>query len=182
MDGQSEDPNQYLISEGERAMALFIHQCDSGGNPNSLSARSLKERARAQCEPSHSSTLNTGDAGTGISDPDLGRRKASGIYASLRLAAKGLIECRLVPNVWSAARLQGKSAGEKTSLRKCIRPLRWRTCLLARMSCARVCPYKSVGCSFETNFGTRLQARRCDCSVVLAAPMQTSVGKIRSSS
>ena len=26
-------------------------------------------------------------------------------------------------NVWSAARLQGKTEGEKTSLRKCIRPL-----------------------------------------------------------
>jgi hypothetical protein len=32
-------------------MALFIHQCDSGGNPNSLSARSLKERARAHMSP-----------------------------------------------------------------------------------------------------------------------------------
>jgi hypothetical protein len=30
----------------------------------------------------------------------------------------------------------------KTSLRKCIRPLRWRLILLARMSCARGCPYK----------------------------------------
>jgi hypothetical protein len=28
-----------------------------------------------------------------------------------------------VTNVWSAARLQGKSLAEKTSLRKCIRPL-----------------------------------------------------------
>jgi hypothetical protein len=28
-----------------------------------------------------------------------------------------------VTNVWSAARLQGKSLVEKTSLRKCIRPL-----------------------------------------------------------
>ena len=26
----------------------------------------------------------------------------------------------------------------------------WRSILLAMMSCARVCPYKSVGCSFET--------------------------------
>ncbi len=80
-------------------------------------------------------------------------------------------------NVWSAARLQGKSVGEKTSLRKCIRPLGWRSSLLARMSCARVCLYKSVGCSFETNFGIRLRTRRCDCSFVLAAPVQTPVGK-----
>jgi hypothetical protein len=40
----------------------------------------------------------------------------------------------------------------------------------ARMSCARVCPYKSVGCSFETNFGIRLRTRRCACSFVAAAP------------
>jgi hypothetical protein len=71
--------------------------------------------------------------------------------------------------------------GEKTSLRKCIRPYRWRSSLLARMSCARVCPYKSVGCSLETNFGIRLRTRRCDCSVVLAAPVQTRVGKINPS-
>lgn len=87
-------------------------------------------------------------------------------------------------NVWSAARLQGKSVGEKTCLRKCIRPYRWRLALLARMSCARVCPYKSVGCSFETNFGIRLQAHRFDCSVVLAAPRRPRWVKIarRSSS
>jgi hypothetical protein len=50
------------------------------------------------------------------------------------------------------------------------------------MSCARVCPYKSVGRYFETNIGIRLQARRCDCSFVLAAPVQTSVGKFNPSS
>jgi hypothetical protein len=53
----------------------------------------------------------------------------------------------------------------------------WRSALLAMMSCARVCPYKSVGCSFETILSTRLRTRRCDCSFVLAAPVQTSVGK-----
>jgi hypothetical protein len=47
--------------------------------------------------------------------------------------------------------------------------LQWRSVLLARMSCARVCPYKSVGCSFETIFGIRLRTRCCDCSFVLAA-------------
>jgi len=69
--------------------------------------------------------------------------------------------------------------GEKTSLRKYIRPYRWRSSFLARMSCARVCPYKSVGCSFETNFGIELRTRRCDCSVVLAAPVQTSMRKMK---
>ena len=53
----------------------------------------------------------------------------------------------------------------------------WRSALLAMMSCARVCPSKSVGCSFETILGTRLRTRRFDCSFVLAAPVQTSVGK-----
>jgi hypothetical protein len=57
----------------------------------------------------------------------------------------------------------------------------WRLVLLAMMSCARVCPSKSVGCSFETILGTRLRTRRCDCSFVLAAPVQTSVGKLYSS-
>jgi hypothetical protein len=33
-----------------------------------------------------------------------------------------------------------KAEGEKTSLRKCIRPL-VELALLARMSCARICPY-----------------------------------------
>ena len=55
--------------------------------------------------------------------------------------------------------------------------LEWRSALRARMSCARVSPYKSVGCSFETILGTRLRTRCCDCSFVLAAPVQTSVGK-----
>jgi len=52
---------------------------------------------------------------------------------------------------------------------------RWS--LLAMMSCALVCPSKSVGCSFETILGTRLRTRHCDCSFVLAAPVQTSVGR-----
>ena len=56
---------------------------------------------------------------------------------------------------------------------------KWRWSLLAMMSCARVCPSKSVGCSFETILGTRLRTRRCDCSFVLAAPMQTSVGRLQ---
>ena len=37
-----------------------------------------------------------------------------------------------------------KLGGETTGLRKCIRPL-MEIALLAMMSCARVCPYKSVG-------------------------------------
>ncbi len=56
--------------------------------------------------------------------------------------------------------------------------LQWRSALLARMSCARVCPYKSVGCSFETIFGIRLRTRRCDCSFVLAAPCRPRWVKI----
>ena len=58
---------------------------------------------------------------------------------------------------------------------------RWRSALLATMSCARVCPSKSVGCSFETILVTRLRTRRCDCSFVLAAPVQTSVGNFKPS-
>jgi hypothetical protein len=53
---------------------------------------------------------------------------------------------------------------------------RWRLVLLARMSCARVCPSKSVG-RCKTIRRIRLETRRCDCSFVLATPMQTSVGK-----
>jgi hypothetical protein len=56
--------------------------------------------------------------------------------------------------------------------------LQWRSALLARMSCARVCPYKSIGCSFETIFGIRLRTRRCDCSFVLAAPCRPRWVKI----
>jgi hypothetical protein len=39
---------------------------------------------------------------------------------------------------------KGKLRGEETSLRKCIRPL-MEISFPAMMSCARVCPYKSVG-------------------------------------
>ena len=73
-----------------------------------------------------------------------------------------------------------RAEGEKTSLRKCIRPLVEHV-LLTRMSCARVRPYKPVGCSFETILGRRLKTRRCDCSFVLAVSMQTSVGKFKPS-
>ena len=63
-----------------------------------------------------------------------------------RQVAESRIEEPISPDiVWSVARLQEKSVGEKTSLRKCIRPLGWRSALLAKMSCARVCPYRSVG-------------------------------------
>jgi hypothetical protein len=51
----------------------------------------------------------------------------------------------------------------------------WRLVLLAMMSCARVCPSKSVG-RLKTIFGIRLRTRRYDCSFVLAAPMQTLMG------
>ena len=51
--------------------------------------------------------------------------------------------------------------------------------LLAMMSCARVYPYKPVGCSFETIVGHRLKTRHCDCSFVLAVSVQTSVGNLQ---
>src|SRR3984893_16849155 len=52
----------------------------------------------------------------------------------------------------------------------------WRSALLAMMSCARVCPSKSVGCSFETILVIRLRTRRCDCSFVLAGPTNDFLG------
>jgi len=58
----------------------------------------------------------------------------------------------------------------------------WRSALLAKIRCARVCPYKSVGRSFETNLGIRLQTRRCDYSFVLGAAVRTSVGTLNPSS
>jgi hypothetical protein len=48
---------------------------------------------------------------------------------------------------------------------------------LALMSCARVCRFKSLDCSSETILVTRLETRPCDCSFVLAVPVQTSAGK-----
>jgi hypothetical protein len=59
--------------------------------------------------------------------------------------------------------------------------LEWRLVLLAMMSCARVCPSKSVG-HLKTIFRIRLQTRRYDCSFVLATPMQTPVGNFSRSS
>lgn len=55
----------------------------------------------------------------------------------------------------------------------------WSTRLLARMSCARICPYKPVGCCQPIR-PAGFQARRCDCSFVLAVSVQTSVGKLSS--
>jgi len=43
----------------------------------------------------------------------------------------------------------------------------WRSTLLAMMSCARVCPLKTRR-SLKTIRNTRFQARRCDCSFVVA--------------
>ena len=54
----------------------------------------------------------------------------------------------------------------------------WRSSLLAMMSSA-ACLSLQVGRSLETIFGIRLKARRCDCSFVLAVPVQTSVGKLQ---
>ena len=54
----------------------------------------------------------------------------------------------------------------------------WRSTLLAMMSCARVCPLKTRR-SLKTIRNTRFQARRCDCSFVVAYPKQTSVEKLQ---
>jgi hypothetical protein len=40
---------------------------------------------------------------------------------------------------------------------------------MAMMSCARGCPYKWL----KTILGIKLKACRCDCSFVLAIPLQT---------
>lgn len=55
----------------------------------------------------------------------------------------------------------------------------WRVVLLARMRCARVCPFKTRW-SLKTIRNTRLRTRRCDCSFVFTYPVQTSVGKLQS--
>jgi hypothetical protein len=55
---------------------------------------------------------------------------------------------------------------------------RWRVALLARMSCARVCPFKTRR-SLKTIRNTRLRTRRCDCSFVVTYPVQTSIGSLR---
>lgn len=60
----------------------------------------------------------------------------------------------------------------------------WRRVLLARMSCARVCPSKSVGCSFETINGIRLRTRRLTVPSSLLLPCRPwlEVSSRRSSS
>jgi hypothetical protein len=52
----------------------------------------------------------------------------------------------------------------------------WRRVLLARMNSAAYLSLQ-VGRSLKTIIGIRLQTRRCDCSFVLAVPMQTSLEK-----
>ncbi|SRR6266567_2085845 len=54
----------------------------------------------------------------------------------------------------------------------------WRVVLLARMSCARVCPFKTRR-SLKTIRNSRLRTRRCDCSFVVTYPVQTSVEKLQ---
>ena len=56
---------------------------------------------------------------------------------------------------------------------------RWRSTLRPMMSCARVCPLKTRR-SLKTIRNNRFQARRCDCSFVVAYPKQTSVEKLQS--
>ena len=80
-------------------------------------------------------------------------------------------------NVWSAAGLQGEVWSSDKSAQM-YSAFEWRLVLLAMMSCARVCPSKSVN-RLKTIFGISLRTRRYDCSFVLAAPVQTSVGKLQ---
>ena len=68
------------------------------------------------------------------------------------------------------------SLGEMTSLRKRIRPSGRDRSPGQDEMCA--CLSLQVARSLTTNLGVRLRTRRCDCSFVLAAPTQTSVGKL----
>ena len=77
-------------------------------------------------------------------------------------------------NVWSAAGLQGKSFGREDKSAAMYSAFEWRSSLLAMMSSA-ACLSLQVGRSLKTIIGIRLKARRCDCSFVVAVPVQTSV-------
>jgi hypothetical protein len=55
----------------------------------------------------------------------------------------------------------------------------WRSNLLAMMSCARVCPFKTRR-SLKTIRNIRLRTRRCDRSFVRYFPKQTPVEKLQS--
>jgi hypothetical protein len=48
------------------------------------------------------------------------------------------------------------------------------------MMSSAACLSLQVGRSLKTIIGIRLEARRCDCSFVVAVPVQTSVGKLQS--
>ncbi len=47
------------------------------------------------------------------------------------------------------------------------------------MMSSAACLSLQVGRSLETIIGIRLKARRCDCSFVVAIPVQTSMGKLK---
>ena len=70
-----------------------------------------------------------------------------------------------------------KAEGEKTSLRKCIRPL----VELSAPGQDELRAYLSllVGRLSSTNSSSRFPGTRCDCSFVLAVSVQTSVGKLQ---
>jgi len=73
-----------------------------------------------------------------------------------------------------------RKAGARRRVCANVFGFQWRSALLARMSCARVRPYKSVGCFFETISRIRLRTRRYDCSFVLATPCRPRWVKIAS--
>jgi hypothetical protein len=89
----------------------------------------------------------------------------------------GRASLHLDDNVWSAAGLQGIRFGREYESAAKYSAFEWRTFLLAMMSSA-ACLSLQVGRSLETIIGSRLKARRCDCSFVLAVPVQTLVGKL----
>jgi hypothetical protein len=88
----------------------------------------------------------------------------------------------LVPIMYGPPRDCKEKRGREGESAQMYSAFRSKSVLLATMSRARVCPYKLAGCSFEINIGIRLQTRRCDCSLVPAAPVQTLAGNINQSS
>jgi hypothetical protein len=81
------------------------------------------------------------------------------------------------PNVWSAARLQGKSVGWIDRSAQMYSSIRAKMLSRTKMSCARTFPDKSVGRCRPFSV-CRVEVRRWDCSVVLAVPVLTLVEKV----
>jgi len=80
-------------------------------------------------------------------------------------------------NVWSAARLQGKSWWMKESLRQCIRPVCGGSVLLAMMRYAAYLSYKIPRLG-ESHLRNQVSGTPFDCSFIFTSPVQTSVGEL----